>query len=1174
VRRAAIERGNIHRVVTSASENAVDALLEHCRKVATFPEPEMRCLTAADLQSVFDKATSMSVRMTSDLANAIEGALTKLTPTATPLSFALTTISGELPPLPQHSMPRVKLCESVGLSLAGRPVLIVGTEGKGKSIVANLVARSAEALGSRPFWEELPDDSGQACLSLERVLAIARARSGINLLVLDDLPAAQGVSRDVWRRLHLLLETCKAEGIQLLMTAKGVPEDQVDSRFRSEGVVVMAVPSLTEAEVADLLLALGCPQQLIEGWTKSILFQSGFGHPKLVHLRALELLAEGWPPVTGESFLSAPASIEEARTNARQTVAKTVAEPEKSYLYALSISALPFSRALAIRVGNAMGIAAPGDSFDRLLGRWIEAKGGGRHSVTNLLQNQASLALGQAMIEAAHGHLFDAAVGEGSINPGDAWGLFFQAFQSRSVSRMGAITTSLLTTSFKRAKGLGESLQILLSIAAGNSLLGNFDAKTTALFRHLQYKIAVDVKPDALADIARQWKWAIDQVEEDEVRRSLSVVRGLALAITLGGDIPPDVLVPAIVDASPVQEMDISNARPQFKEMRRWDDTELSMPGMLFMIYQGRATGARFLDETLTALSALEPDVRSGLLEAFDAPFSENVSAIAKVWLIESAKAQPDWPSALAAINRAFDLAVEWQAASMGRNAARILSIVYDEIDAVKDQVKSNAILDEAERHFGNSPVLDDQRANLAYRHGDNPNALRLGLASLDLDGHGGGKVADPYAARRAGLAAANTSDFHQAASIFERASLMVHQEASGPPPAAFQLDAALCWFKQGNGSRMVEALAKAVNAVNGAFDPKASFDLFRVQKFFGHIAMWLVDQMGLGVGSGAASGLDVPQIGNATNPEKVAAIADLPPVTYDVLCALVVRISERLEVDFVGSASIKEVVERTSVAMAEFLSGDTHLRGALAAPDYSAFEDGVLRWCRGFWRVGFMHATGGDANQPNTTPTVASVMANDLRVHWLFALALAIVAMRGGNVMEHADGWARRLAIHSDASKLLSELALARSAFEIDPASASQQMRATASLESFAAAAIFLGQPTRAPFDTAFAQVGFIAWLYGSMPMLRIQDAALPTLASLFATQWKQHLSFPAAFREPAMSVRALRSAIDFQGSAPERLLKILIAASNATGMQIGPAANEISKANRIGAEAERLRR
>lgn len=1167
VRRAAIERGNFRGLATHISLNAVPALLEKCRQVVEFKQPEMRSLTTEDLQEVFDGSTSIQVPATQSIVAMLGQALAFASAGGLPVAFSSFAESGELPPLPAFVMPRVDFCGRVLTALASGPVLIVGSEGKGKSIVANLVARSGSA-GSH--WTELPDQVERVCFALERLLMLVRSQQGPRCIVLDDVPAALGLDSQVWSRLNALFESCRAFGAQLLMTAKGVPEDQVDTRFRTSSVQVLPVPVLTQPEVEAFFDSLGCSPDAVRSWATSALVQSGNGHPKLVHLRGLELRDQGWPKPTIDDFLKSPASIEEARTNARHKVSKTVPEPDKSYLYTLSVAVLPFSREQALTVGTMVGLSSPGEAFDRLSGRWIEAKGKDLYSVTNLLSNQALQVFSAEQVNKAHCLLFDAFVGGKSIHVTEVWGVFFQAFLSQDHWRLGNFIGSLINTDFKEVPGLAESLEILLPMASGDVLVGPYDANLSAMFRQLQFKIASHSKPEMMEKIALEWAWTIQQIENEQVRRGAAVMRGLSLATRMEGNLPSAMLVDAIADAADIDLLGLDiPTTPTVEEITKSDGSPLDHVGLLFLLFQAQCDGFQFVENTLGALEKLHPDLRNRMLKAFEARFIDSTSLIARAWLVERKREQPNWQGLLQALEHANVFAKRWGSRCLGHNVAKIRSIIFEEEDDVKDQQRSVAMLDAAEHDFGESPVIVEQRANIEFMRGNHGTALELWESCLDIGLDSTVKPRDPYACRKAAISAFKVGRYDRAAKLLESGGQMVSSAGIGPVRAAFDVDAAYCWFKFGNLERALEVLAGRALQLQGVYDSSTEFQMFRAQKHCGSLALWMLGQ----VIPGEKAEYDEPQVGIASAPDQQELLATLPPSPFPVSAVMILRVASRLGIDGPHLSQLRIATQACRMPLVGFQITGLQVKEAISNGDFTDFGHRMLHFQCALWQGIAARKSSADGLVDAQFNVSDDIKSSPIGSVWYFALALTILKMQGGDPLSWTAKWIEQVSSSPDSAPLLADIQAASEGFSMTFSEALAQLRATPSIKNIAAAAIVLAQPERRPLDTCYAQVGLLTWLPDNVLVMGTLEAAFPQLANLFSEQWQPHLSQPALLSNPRLSIPALSEAIGFQGSAPARLKKLLFAGSLATGLRIPQdTSDSLDRVECRNSEAERL--
>ena len=216
----------------TASAGVMNSLHAYCWEVILRSQPSERRLTRADFLYHFDMATSVRVPLRDTVLNALAGQVIQGSGQVSPLLLEIGPvywIEGT-PPLPDPVLPREATINDVlrGLS-EGKPALLAGSAGKGKTTAAKLIAsRSA-----RPcLWMQL---SGRTNDFTERAMNAAaieiQAVRSKRLIVVDDLPSEPGVTQPIWTALELLHRATVLTGSSLVLTTRALPRERVDSRL-------------------------------------------------------------------------------------------------------------------------------------------------------------------------------------------------------------------------------------------------------------------------------------------------------------------------------------------------------------------------------------------------------------------------------------------------------------------------------------------------------------------------------------------------------------------------------------------------------------------------------------------------------------------------------------------------------------------------------------------------------------------------------------------------------------------------------------------------------------------------------------------------------------------------------------------------------------------------------
>ena len=1133
VKRLAVNMGFKSGIPSTISSRAVPALLDHCRQVATKSEPELRSLTQADLLLVFEGSTSVSVPITNALVNSLGLFLgTSSGGNQTALTFA-PVFDGELPELPAECIPRTHFISQTMAQLrTSGAVLVVGAEGEGKSTAANLMAR---LLGDSAFWSDLRGgDLAVSVAAVENAIVLSRSGRPASCLVLDDVPVAQGVPDVLWGRLKILIDSCRRNSIPLVMTSKGVPADAVDSRFHSATISAAAVPRISEPELITYLESLGCSGSWVQGWARMTLLHTGDGHPKLVHLAALELRDHGWAPGSVEEYLSGPSRVREARAAARQRAARDVALPDRDLLFALTLTTSPFSRDVALRLGNGLQIAEPGASFDRLDGRWVERIGRGVYRATPLLSGQAPSIWSDDRVRETHGLFFDAYLGTGTISTVQAMTVALHGLQSRDGQRLAPFLANLLTHS-DESEGLLEALEALVHIGVQDEVPAiSFDANASVLLRNLQFHIARARRPELLVDIARRWLWEINQLPNPHIRGLFLGMRGMVLCTSFESSLPADPLIEALQHF--VEMEDVLAAMGETWSVNDAFEDQDSLV-MLFVVAQSSVRTSEQLSEMLTALDNAAPAFRSRVLQAFDMPILRSgVSMFDRALVGEMEASVSDWARLARMLKDAVDIARRWQAQACEESALRALSVVLSE--HLGDHETALQILEEV-HGSEHRPVLQEQRANLAYGRQQYGEAVRLWSQCLWTPDTVQSGLKDCFAMRKAGMACARLGRYGDAARWFMNAAEVAESDLDLMPSALFRIDASQCWFRQGEYAHALGELGVAWLQVRHPVDPQEEPRKYAALKFVGILARWMWQIL-----RGAPQEGPVIGIGGASRPDlDIDAVQADTPAPADMVANVLIRVVTLVGVDmpWLGEA---------------WLTADSSEDPVLIINNKS-IKIGRLLGERRFGEIG-VEVVGMlksmKCQQQLVDQQVGEAIERDIAatVRYAFALALSIDAMSGSGPSALLNSWTSAIPSSPEGQQALSIAREVATAFDISVDAAMPALWAGESwVAKIGAASVALGSQSLPPRKMAQVQQ-VIAHFLTALPARKFLQADMTRIADQFSEQWRGRLEAPALLNSPRTSVPLLQAATSMGGSPEKRILALTVAAAAASGTSV----------------------
>lgn len=1127
VNRLAINMGRSANIPPGICERAVPGLLDHCRQAAIKKEPELRSLTLADAQLVFELHTSVAVPITHSLANSM-GMLMGVSSggALTPIAFTA-VFDGELPELPVECMPRSEFVSYAKSELlANGAVLVVGAEAEGKSTAANLMARTF----SFAFWMDLRGgDEAISAAAIENAIVLVRSGKPVHCLVLDDVPAAQGVPDVLWGRLKILIDNCRRSAIPLVMTSKGVPADAVDPRFQTAGSPTVPVPRISETELISYLEYLGCDDKRSEGWARMTLAHTGSGHPKLVHLAALELRDRRWTVASASEFVAPPKSVQEARVAARRQASKNVPLPDRELLFALNLTTSPFGRDVALQLATRLRIDEPGAAFDRLDGRWVERIGKTLYQATPLLKGQTPEVWAAEKVREMHGLFFDAYIATKTISPPQAITLILHTLQARDGRRLVGFLASI-SMRVDSTEGLLEALELLVHFGAEDGARAvDFDPRASLLMRYLQFRVARARRPETLPDIAHRWLWEIDQEPQLQIRGLFLGMRGMCIATTIEGAFSAGVVVDGLQHVVLLERLLEAEGMGGFPNDALDGQDPLAM---MFLVAQSNFRSREQVSDMLSALESAQPAIRARLLKAFELPILRGgMGMFDQALVTESQSSTPDWAELSRVLERAVALARQWETKACEESAVKVLSIVYAE--HLDDGGAAQRVLEEA--GVGGRLALKEQSANLAYGRKDYDGAVSIWNECLWGSSVGEAGVRDPFALRKAGMACAKLGLYADAARWFERAAELVEAEFEVMPSALFRIDASQCWFRAGAHADALRELGLAWRSVNRSVDAHEEPRVYAAQRFLGNLAAWMGNAF-----EPRAQAQPVVWIGGASRPDlDIEAVRAEPATPLDHLANLLVRICSFVDVDMPGLAEAIALTESSNEPMIAALSRMAQI-GRLV-------REGK------FAEVGFQigRLLGDVACQQALMADGGAVLGDEMKevASYAFACSLSLATLEGGDRSALLNTWEVSLAGPGGNQLALSLARAAVVKFGVSHTSAMDLVRrAHGWVDRIGAASVALAGDALSPLEAAQAQwvLAYNLTAHRGRGALHID---LGRLANAFSRDWQRRLAAPALLSSPRVSVPALQAAIGL-GSAPAtRILALALASAEACG-------------------------
>ncbi|MEO6676811.1 MAG: hypothetical protein ABIO21_05490 [Pseudomonas sp.] len=683
----------------------------------------------------------------------------------------------------------------------------------GKSTIAQIVARD---VGLSASWTELSLRAPAAIAEIFKLLTLTIDREdGPSLLIFDDLDTSPRARRVYELSLRKLVHRAEVAGKSLLFTAQGHTEALEREVATSWGLEIVQVPKMSREEVAIHCADFGCtPAALADTWSRVIALQSD-GHPALVHVRLLELRAEGWPGVNLQTFAAPSPATRTAKQLARELLASSATPAETEFALEAGEFSLAPSRAMLLNLAGLPPVM-PGASavLANLTGRWIEELGDDRFRVTQILRGEVGVTWTPEQHRALHAKLHDAIRASSPLSPADAGSLVFHAFIAMDPRRFNLSVISVIAAETEIQRHILKHCTWVLPI-------GNEDAPVLEALggelpslRHLQFLVAGLEDPSLLESVAEAWRRAIGPQRNDPHWKANRVFYDLTVLVkpaTLSMAVMLDAISSTLNIEEPFRSA-VFEGLANVKQAMLHESFALPVSATSFQTLLSLHAGRVKSCEDLRYLIAwLQTPANSVLANEFDQMLDwpsviELGAFIHAAWVAEAHTESPEWQSWLECFDEALAACSTGSLNRYGAQIARAKSIVLSEY--LGDIQGAHAVLEEAVSTFGPSAVLFDQHVNLLGRSGDHQRALETWDRLIERFGHSA--VTDPFAYRRAAISAGNIEQFQRASQLFEAgAALLDH--GMHHTRVGLLIDASYCSLRADYKRQSSALLAKAV---------------------------------------------------------------------------------------------------------------------------------------------------------------------------------------------------------------------------------------------------------------------------------------------------------------------------------------------------------------------------
>lgn len=851
-------------VPSQAIDGLSDALLTRVLTKSIQDDPANRRLTRGDLISAIQEASrvSISVQTIERLATGTPGG--PGSPQQEGLLPSWIVPGGSLS-APKGLMLRAELIRTLRATLNQSSVLyLYGASGVGKTHAVRSLAQETDA----PFFlVDFRDASVDECSHRLSLLLSKLGEMRCALLVLEDLNHID--DKRIENQASALVEAVVRRDIQLIVTTYKAPTVRTLSSLGHDLSSVLQCPYFTENESAELVSAYGGD---VRTWARLAHATGAFGHPQLVHAFVAGVSSRGWK--TSEVTTIVDAGLSTADLDAERTVARRLISElphvTRQLLYRLSLSVGSFTRSTALSIATSPPpLADSGESFDSLIGPWVEALGPDNHRVSPLASTAGRELLSPTETKQVH-HAFAATLlSRARIGAWEIDKIIIHALLGGNTAALTSVANSLITGGERLARYLSESGSAIQLLDFSKPIYPDNPA-VSSMLRLAQFTIlSTSSKPQSIAIAA--CVNALLQETELQAPPVRDMFRIAALAKVLG--------TLGIANHLPnwfdllLEFRTIVHSTSVLPEVADLELMKLAPSTALFRIGMANLAKVSLLEGVFDRLNVLESDVRAELLAPLD-DHSDYAVLVNSPWVAEQTSSI-DALETEERYRRMAHMSLGWGIPEISVLCSIAVVVMRDEYS--EDFDGALQAVDEAVAIHGDIVPLRRARAKVYWRAQKHELALPLLREIADEVGQGS-NIERAFALREAAVSAAKVGDWEQARTWFTDARVSADKAKLADMTvmaAGLSANAAVASQNLGLPVDAIRELGDALLRIE-SIPADSSLRAAHTHRLIRHCVLWVHRQLeGRTVQVGGAPLTIIP--GMCSNPEPTDEIANAP---------------------------------------------------------------------------------------------------------------------------------------------------------------------------------------------------------------------------------------------------------------------------------------------------------
>ncbi len=361
---------------------------------------------------------------------------------------------------------------------------------------------------------------------------------------------------------------------------------------------------------------------------------------------------------------------------------------------------------------------------------WIEPVGDDYYRLSSLLDNTSNEVFQEEEIIKLHENIGLVILKCQNLTLREATSLLMHSLISRSTNLTPIVINSIINVPHKSWSIMANHLDFFVHVGI-NPTIDLFPDKSilNVMFRHMQFKIALETDNERAKLISELWLEEIEKVGIDEV---IVLQKFMYYAETLSSikyEIGPKKLIHSLVEfAELIEENSHLLESVSTITYPGFDDgspEEIDVITFMFGLTSSRCKSIEYFDEMIGELDQLPKTIRNRMLRIFNVIEVEARNLVNAVWLSENKKDAPDWEKCIKMLETLIEKSLSWKCDPLAVAASRSIAVIYDE--KLRDHQKALEKLEAAnEMGISNTYVLDDSKAIILYHQKQYRQALEI----------------------------------------------------------------------------------------------------------------------------------------------------------------------------------------------------------------------------------------------------------------------------------------------------------------------------------------------------------------------------------------------------------------------------------------------------------------